>query len=66
MTDTSESDKHRPPKLLDQVRDAIRLKHYSIRTEAAYADWIIRSLIPDNNPKSVLSGITSHDNTLSV
>ena len=23
-------------KLLDQVRDAIRLKHYSIRTEEAY------------------------------
>jgi hypothetical protein len=25
----------RPEKLLDQVRDAIRLKHYSIRTEEA-------------------------------
>jgi len=25
----------RPKKLLDQVRDAIRLKHYSIRTEEA-------------------------------
>ncbi len=30
------------PKLLDQVRDAIRLKHYSIRTEQAYIDWIKR------------------------
>ena len=29
-------------KLLDQVRDAIRLKHYSIRTEQAYIDWIKR------------------------
>jgi integron integrase len=28
------------PKLLDQVRDAIRLKHYSIRTEQTYVDWI--------------------------
>jgi hypothetical protein len=28
------------PKLLDQVRDKIRLKHYSIRTEQAYSDWI--------------------------
>ena len=27
---------------LDQVRDAIRLKHYSIRTEEAYVDWIKR------------------------
>jgi hypothetical protein len=25
---------------LDQVRDAIRLKHYSYRTEQAYAAWI--------------------------
>ena len=29
-------------KPLDQVRDAIRLKHYSIRTEEAYADRIKR------------------------
>jgi site-specific recombinase XerD len=29
-------------KLLDQVRDAIRLRHYSIRTEQAYTDWIKR------------------------
>ncbi len=32
----------RPKKLLDQVRDAIRLKHYSIRTEQAYIGWIKR------------------------
>jgi hypothetical protein len=25
-----------PPKLLEQVRGKIRLKHYSIRTEQAY------------------------------
>jgi integron integrase len=30
------------PKLLDQVRNAIRLKHYSIRTEHSYIDWIRR------------------------
>ena len=29
-------------KLLDQVRDACRFKHYSIRTERAYCDWIER------------------------
>ena len=28
------------PKLLDQVRGKIRLKHYSIRAEQAYSDWI--------------------------
>ena len=30
------------PRLLDRVRDRIRLKHYSIRTEQAYSDWIKR------------------------
>lgn len=33
------------PKLLDQVRDVIRLKHYSIRTEQAYTDWIKRFIL---------------------
>ena len=31
-----------PPKLLDQVRDKIRVKHYSIRTEKQYLQWIKR------------------------
>lgn len=31
-----------PKKLLDQVRDLIRLKHYSIRTEQSYIPWIKR------------------------
>jgi len=34
-----------PPKLLDQLRDKIRLKHYSIRTEEAYADWVRRFIL---------------------
>jgi len=34
-----------PKKLLDQVRDAIRLKHYSYRTEQAYTDWIKRYIL---------------------
>ncbi len=32
----------RPKKLLDHVRDAIRLKHYSLHTEHAYVTWIKR------------------------
>ena len=28
------------PRLLQQLRDVLRLKHYSIRTEQAYLDWI--------------------------
>ncbi|TAK45501.1 MAG: hypothetical protein EPO28_03640 [Saprospiraceae bacterium] len=30
------------PKLLNQVHNAIRVKHYSIRTEEAYIHWIKR------------------------
>jgi len=29
------------PKLLDQVRDVVRRKHYSIRTEQTYVDWSV-------------------------
>jgi len=29
-------------KLMDQVREVMRLKHYSIRTERCYGDWIRR------------------------
>jgi hypothetical protein len=36
------TEEHRPRKLLDQVRDAIRLGHYSYRTEQAYVGWIKR------------------------
>ena len=34
-----------PPRLLDQVRDRIRLKHYSIRTEYAYVEWTRRFIL---------------------
>lgn len=30
------------PRLLDQVRQQIRLRNYSIRTEAVYAEWVKR------------------------
>ena len=29
-----------PKKLLDQVRDKIRFKHYSLSTENTYLSWI--------------------------
>ena len=35
----------RPLKLLDQVREAIRLKHYSYRTEESYMQWIRRYIL---------------------
>jgi len=34
-----------PKKLLDQVRDALRMKHYSYRTEQTYIDWIKRYIL---------------------
>ncbi len=33
------------PRLLDQVREHIRVKHYSIRTEQAYLDWVKRFIL---------------------
>lgn len=32
----------RPPRLLDRLRHAIRLRHYSPRTEECYVEWITR------------------------
>lgn len=33
------------PRLLDQVRDALRTRHYSRRTEAAYVGWVRRFVV---------------------
>ncbi|HWA17218.1 MAG TPA: phage integrase N-terminal SAM-like domain-containing protein, partial [Gemmatimonadales bacterium] len=33
------------PRLLDQVRQALRLRHYSRRTEQAYVRWIRRYVL---------------------
>ena len=30
------------PRLLDQLRREIRVRHYSIRTEHSYVEWVIR------------------------
>jgi hypothetical protein len=32
----------RAPKLLDLLRDSLRARHYSRRTEATYAQWVRR------------------------
>ncbi len=36
------------PRLLDQVRARLRLKHYSIRTGQAYVGWIRRSILAND------------------
>ncbi|TCT18894.1 phage integrase N-terminal SAM-like domain-containing protein [Thiobaca trueperi] len=33
------------PRLLDQVRDRLRVKQYALRTEQAYIDWIKRFIL---------------------
>ncbi len=35
------------PRLLDQMREALRLKHLSARTEEAYVSWASRLLFDD-------------------
>lgn len=34
-----------PPRLLDQLRDRVRVKHYSIRTETQYVQWVRRFIV---------------------
>ncbi|MGB4765717.1 MAG: phage integrase N-terminal SAM-like domain-containing protein [Rugosibacter sp.] len=45
--------------LLDQVRDKLRVKHYSIETEQSYTDWIKRFIRhfgkTNNSPTSRLT-----------
>ena len=44
-----------PKKLLDQVREAVRLKHYAYRTEQSYVDWVKRYILFHNktHPKDM-------------
>ena len=44
-----------PKKLLEQVKDQIRLKHYSYRTEDTYVQWIRRYILFHNkrHPKEM-------------
>jgi integron integrase len=58
---------NKPPKrLLDQVREKIRLKHYSIRTEQAYISWIKRFILfhnkrhPNKMGKQEIEAFLSH------
>ena len=45
MENITPSNTHRPLKLLDQLREQIRLRHYSIRTEAQYVQWVRRFVL---------------------
>lgn len=45
-----------PVKLMDTVRNALRLRHYSIRTEQAYTDWIKRFILHHNKKHPMQMG----------
>ncbi|OFW25597.1 MAG: hypothetical protein A3H97_03210 [Acidobacteria bacterium RIFCSPLOWO2_02_FULL_65_29] len=47
-----------PPRLLDRVRDAIRVRHYSRRTEEAYVYWIRKYIVFHNKKHPSLMGAT--------
>jgi len=42
MPDSTLCQEPKQPNLLDQVRQYLRLHHYSIHTERSYVDWIVR------------------------
>jgi integrase len=44
-----------PPKLLDQLRERIRYRHFSLRTEQAYVHWVKRFIFFHNkkHPKEM-------------
>jgi integron integrase len=46
---------NRSPKLLDQVRDRLRVKHYSLQTEKLYIQWVKRYILFNNkrHPKDL-------------
>jgi integron integrase len=46
-----------PPKLLDLVRQAIRIKHYSYRTEQTYVAWIKRYILFHNKKHPKDTGV---------
>lgn len=52
--------RHKKPKrLLDQLRDAIRVLHYSTRTEKCYVDWFRGFILFDNKRHPVEMGARS-------
>ena len=44
------------PKLLDQLRETLRLNHYSLKTEKSYINWVRRFILFHNkrHPKEMV------------
>jgi hypothetical protein len=54
-----------PKKLLEQVKDQIRLKHYSYRTEETYTQWIRRYILLHNKRHPKEMGVPEIESCLS-
>lgn len=54
------------PRLLDQVREAIRTRHYSYRTEEAYVGWIRRFILFHDKRHPVEMGKPEIEQSLTV
>ena len=58
-----------PRKLLDKVRDAIRLKHFAYSTEQTYVQWIRRFILfhdkrhPEEMGRAEVEAFLSHLST---
>jgi integron integrase len=55
QANVNEASTPKPRRLLDRVREIMRLKHYSIRTEEAYLNWKVRFILFHNkrHPKDM-------------
>lgn len=54
------------PRLLDQVRARLRLKHYSLRTEQAYVGWIRRFILASDKRHPRDMGVAEVEGFLST
>ena len=54
------------PRLMDRLREAIRVRHYSLRTEEAYRQWVRRFILfhgkrhPESMGEPEVSAFLSH------
>ena len=61
-----------PRRLLDRVREEIRTRHYSIRTEEAYVHWIRRFILfhgkrhPAEMGENEISDFTDFDTAVTM
>ncbi len=53
-------------KLLDQVREVMRLRHYSIRTETSCCDWMLRSYWVAHSGILFIAGIKFENHELGI